>query len=159
VSSAEKSLLQFQLLPAEQALLASAVALGDWLLAQPETTRQQKKIIELLQKALRVIPELPTGIAAEYGFHFRTLNEDSLLYRAWRVALSAAGLEIYSVYTPDQPIEIREKMSHELNFWIKPGETSGHDGHYLAQWIEEVRDPASVRTGALEFAIYAAYFD
>ncbi|MGH7466623.1 MAG: hypothetical protein ACRENP_01420 [Longimicrobiales bacterium] len=159
MSSVEKSLLQFHLDATELPLIAAALGLGEWLLAQPETSRAQRKIIEQMQKALRALPTVPSGLEAEFGFHFRTMQEDALLYRAWRVALSSAGLEIYSVYTPDLPIELREKMSHELNFWIKPGETSGHDGHYLAQWIEEVRNPAALRAGAMEFAIYAAYFD
>ena len=143
----------------EQRLVAAAVALGDWLVAHRETSRKQRKIIEKMQQALRGLPTVPSGVAAEYGFHFRALEGSTILYRAWRVSLSPAGLEIYSVYTPDKPIDIKEKMSHELNFWIKPGETSGHDGHYLAQWIEEARDPAKLRNGSLEFAVYAEHYD
>ncbi len=143
----------------EQRLVAAAVALGDWLVAHRETSRKQRKIIEKIQQALRGLPAVSTDVAAEYGFHFRSLEGSQILYRAWRVSLSAAGLEIYSVYTPDKPIDIRDKMSHELNFWIKPGETSGHDGHFLDEWIEEAKDPALLRNGALEFGVYAEYFD
>jgi hypothetical protein len=143
----------------EQRLVGAALSLGDWLVAHRETSRKQRKIIEKVQQALRGLPAVPSGIAAEYGFHFRTLDGQKLLYRAWRVSLSSAGLEIYSVYSPDTPIDIKDKMSHELNFWIRPGETSGHDGHYLANWIHEVSDPAVLRNGALEFAVFAEYFD
>lgn len=151
--------MQYLLSEQETPLVTAALTLGDWLVAQRETTRQQRKIIQQLQQALRGLPAVPKGVAAEYGFHFRALNGQRMLYRAWKVSLSAAGLEIYSVYTPDQPIELREKMSNELNFWIKPGEASGHDAHYLAEWIDEIRDPAALRNGAFEFEIYAAYFD
>jgi hypothetical protein len=147
------------LIEREQRLVAAAVALGEWLMTYRETSRKQRKIIDKMLQALRALPTVPKGIAAEYGFHFRTLDGPNLLYRAWRVSLSAAGLEIYSVYTPDKPIDIKDKMSHELNFWIRPNETSGHDGHYLAQWIEEAKDPAQMKNGALEFAVYAEYFD
>jgi hypothetical protein len=143
----------------EEPLIVAAVGLGDWLRVQRETTRQQRKLIERLQAALRALPGPVGDLAAEFGFHLHTHNGEGLLYRAWRVSLSGAGLEIYSVYTPDQPIEVTEKMAHELNFWVRPGETSGHDGHYLAEWIEEVRDPARLRQSALSFEVYAAYFD
>jgi hypothetical protein len=155
----EKSPLQFLLSPVEQPLIAAAITLADWLLAQRETTRQQRNVIQRAQQALRGLPTVPAGVAAEYGFHARLLSDESLLYRAWRVSLSQAGLEIYSVYTPDTPIDLRDKMANELNFWIRPGETSGHDGHYRDAWIEEVRDPARFRAGALEFQVYATVFD
>ena len=151
--------VQYLLSQQERPLINAALALGDWLVGLRETSRGQRKIIQKMQEALRTLPEVPRGIAAEYGFHCRVLNGNGLLYRAWKVSLSPAGLEIYSVYTPDQPIEIKDKMTHELNFWIKPGETSGHDGHYRQQWIEEVSNPAALISGAFEFAVYAAYFD
>jgi hypothetical protein len=147
--------MQFEINERERRLVAAAIALGDWLAAYRETSRKQRKIIEKMRQALRGLPAVPAGVEAEYGFHFRTLEGTSILYRAWRVSLSPAGLEIYSVYTPDQQIPLPEKMSHELNFWIKPGESSGHDGRYLDEWIAEVRDPAALRNGALEFAVYA----
>ena len=151
--------LQYQLSQSEQSLVGAALGLADWLVAQRETTRGQRKIIQQLQEALRLLPSVPDGLSAEFGFHFRALNGEGWLYRAWRISFSPAGLEIYSVYTPDQPIDVREKMSNELNFWIRPGETSGHDGHYLAQWIAEVKTPDSLRAGALEFEVHAIYFD
>jgi hypothetical protein len=149
----------FHIAPAEQPLIVAAIQLGDWITAQRDTSRKQRKIVGQVQEALRQLPSIAKGVTAEYGFHLRTLNGTGLLYRAWRVSLSDAGLEIYSVYSPDEKIELTEKMSHELNFWIRPGETSGHNGHYLQQWIEEVADPSSLRTGAFEFAVYASYFD
>ncbi|MGH7459622.1 MAG: hypothetical protein ACREMA_01165 [Longimicrobiales bacterium] len=151
--------MQYLLNDREQPLVAAALAMGDWLVGLRETSRGQRKIIQKVQQALRGLPAVPRGVAAEYGFHCRVLNGNGLLFRAWKVSLSPVGLEIYSVYTPEQPIEIREKMSHELNFWVKPGETSGHDGHYLKEWIAELRDPAALRAGALEFEVYAAHFD
>ena len=148
---------EFRIALPEQELVAAAIRLGDWLLAQRDVTRKQRRIITELQTALRQLPTVP-ALAAEYGFQLRTLNGTGLLYRAWRVSLSRAGLEIYSVYSPDQAIELRDKMSHELNYWVRPGESSGHDGHYRAEWIEEVRDPAGFRVGALEFGVYAEYY-
>jgi hypothetical protein len=128
-------------------------------LKQPEATRKQKKIVQKVLDAMRRVPEVTPNIAAEYGFQLRVLDGSALLYRAWRVSLSSAGLEIYSVYSPDTKIELADKMSHELNYWVKPGEGSGHDGKYLQRWIEEVRDPAQLRPGALEFGVYAENFD
>lgn len=154
-----KRTLQFLISTTEQPLIAAAIELGDWIAAQREVTRKQRRIISEVQQALRQLPKLSKGITGEYGFQLRNLNGDGLLYRAWRVALSPAGLEIYSVYSPDRKIELTEKMANELNYWIRPGETSGHNGHYLAEWIDEVSDPAQFRPESIEFGIYAAYFD
>jgi hypothetical protein len=150
--------VDFRIAPEEQGLITAALALGDWLVQQREAGRKERRIIGEVQQALRALPAVPK-VRAEYGFQLRSLNGKGLLYRAWRVSLSAAGLEIYSVYSPDQKIELIEKMSHELNFWIKPGETSGHDGHYRDQWIAEVSNPSQLRPGAIEFGVYAAYYD
>jgi hypothetical protein len=150
---------EFQIAAAEKPLISAAIQLGDWITAQRDTSRKQRKIVGQVQQALRQLPAVAKGVTAEYGFHLRTMNGDGLLYRAWRVSLSDAGLEIYSVYSPEQKIELTEKMSHELNYWIRPGETSGHNGHYLEQWIDEVSSPDSLRNGAFEFAVYASYFD
>jgi len=140
-------------------MIVAAIALGDWIEKQRETSRKQRKIVKQMQEALRALPNVQKGVAAEYGFQFRTLNGGGLLYRAWRVSLSSAGLEVYSVYSPDQKIELAEKMSHELNYWIRPGETSGHDGRYLQEWIEEVSHPERFRAGSIEFGVYASTFD
>ena len=149
--------MDFRIAPEEQGLIAAAIALGDWLAQQREAGRKERKIIAEMQQGLRALPAVPK-VRAEYGFQLRSLNGNGLLYRAWRVSLSDAGLEIYSVYSPEQKIELVEKMSHELNFWIKPGETSGHDGHYRAEWIEEVKNPAQFRPGSIEFGVFAAYY-
>lgn len=143
----------------ERPLIAAAIQLGDWLLAQREISRKQKKVVTQLLEALRRLPEVSPKIAGEYGFQLQTMVNGGLLYRAWRVSLSPAGLEIYSVYSPEKKIELTEKMSHELNYWIKPGETSGHDGKHVAEWIEEVGNPIRLRPGSLEFGLYAAFYD
>lgn len=122
-------------------------------------SRKQRRIISEVQQALRQLPKASKGITGEYGFQLRNLNGDGLLYRAWRVSLSHAGLEIYSVYSPDRTIELTEKMANELNYWIRPGESSGHNGHYLAEWIDEVSDPDQFRPESIDFGIYASYFD
>jgi hypothetical protein len=150
--------LQFQISETERPLITAAVQLGEWLLAQREINRKQKKIVTQMLDALRRMPEVTDSVAAEFGFQLRTMNEGTLLYRAWRVSLSQAGLEIYSVYSPDKKIELADKMMHELNYWVKPGEGSGHDGRYIEEWIAEVREPERLKPGALEFALYAAYF-
>ena len=150
--------MEFRIAPEEKGLITAALALGDWLAQQREASRKERRIIAEMQQALRALPAVPK-VRAEYGFHLRTLNGNGLLYRAWRVSLSNAGLEIYSVYSPDQKIELVEKMAHELNFWIRPGEDSGHNGHYRTEWIAEVSNPALLRPGALEFGLYAAYYD
>ena len=38
-------------------------------------------------------------------------------------------------------------------------EVIGHDGHYREEWISEVSNPAQLRPGAIEFGVYAAYYD
>ena len=151
--------MKFEIAESERPLISAAVALGEWLLAQRDINRKQKKIVTQMLEQLRQLPEVPPRVAAEYGFQLRMLKGGSVLYRAWRVSLSPAGLEIYSVYTPDTKIELIEKMAHELNYWIRPGEASGHDGHNMMEWIAEVRDPLELKPGALEFGLYAAYFD
>jgi hypothetical protein len=151
--------LEYLIATNEKPLITAAIDLGDWITAQREISRKQRKIINEVQQALRQLPRFSRGVTGEYGFQLRNLNGDGMLYRAWRVSLSPAGLEIYSVYSPDRKIELTEKMSHELNFWIRPGETSGHNGHYLEEWIDEVSDPDRFKPESIEFGIYASYFD
>ncbi len=148
----------FQIAPEEQPLVGAAIALGEWVTQQREAGRKDRKIVGEMLQALRALPAV-SKVRGEFGFQYRTLNGNGLLYRAWRVSLSDAGLEIYSVYSPDEKIELKDKMSHELNFWIRPGEGSGHDGHYRAQWIEEVKNPAQFRPGSIEFGVFASYYD
>lgn len=140
----------------DRPLIDAALKLGDWILDQPDTGRGQKKAVTALQDALRCLPGRPPWIIAEYGFHVRYESQDGKgLYRAWRVALSPAGLEIYSVYSPDVKIDIEEKLTHELNFWLRPSRDSRHDGYYFDEWISEVADPDQFRTDGGLFGVMA----
>jgi hypothetical protein len=140
----------------EEPLLNAALGLGDWLLAQNSISRQQTKAIVSLQDALRSLPRTPPPMIAEYGFHARWESADGNgLYRAWRVAFSPSGLEIYSVYSPDARIDFDDKVAHELNFWQRPSHPATHDGFYYEQWIEEVGDPDRFRKDAAVFGIIA----
>jgi hypothetical protein len=151
-----KQAMMYKLRQQDQELIHAAITLGDWILAQRETTRSQRKAVTALQDALRKLPDAPPGIIAEYGFHARWESADGKgLYRAWRVSLSPAGLEIFSVYSPDEKIEYEEKLSHELNYWLRPERTNKHDGFYVAEWIEEVRDPARFREPGALFGLMA----
>jgi hypothetical protein len=144
----------------EEPLLRAALGLGDWLLAQSGVSRQQKKAIAALQEALRSLPGTPPPMVAEYGFHARWESADgSGLYRAWRVALSPSGLEIYSVYSPDTSIEFEDKVANELNFWQRPSHAPTHDGFYYDEWIAEVGDPDRFRSDAAVFGILAELDD
>jgi hypothetical protein len=146
----------YELRPGDRPLIEAALRLGDWILARPDVTDRQRAAVGVLQAALRGLPAAPPNLIAEYGFHVRYDPENGGgLYRAWRVSLSPAGLEIYSVYSPDQKIEREEKLSHELNFWLRPNRVSRHDGFYVAEWIEEVNDPDRFRAGAADFTIVA----
>jgi hypothetical protein len=140
----------------DEPLLRAALGLGDWLLAQNGVSRQQRKAIVALQEALRALPGTPSLTIAEYGFHARWESADGRgLYRAWRVALSPSGLEIYSVYSPDEKIEFEEKVAHELNFWQRPAHPATHDGFYYGEWIDEVGDPDRFRKDAAVFGMMA----
>ncbi|MGH7500608.1 MAG: hypothetical protein ACREL7_02510 [Longimicrobiales bacterium] len=148
--------MTYILRPDDRPLVEAAVRLGDWILEQ-RVSRKERKAIEKLQHALRNIEHAAGGFTAEYGFEARFGTEEGAgVYRAWRVTLSPAGLEIFSVYSPDRKIELVEKIARELDFWLRPGSgESTHDGHYVEQWIDEVRDPARVRAEAALFSILA----
>ncbi len=146
----------YALRPADEPLIQAALRLGDWILAQSGVSRAQRKAVTKLQTALRALPRAPGGMIAEYGFHVRYESPDGKgLYRAWRVAISPAGLELYSVYSPDQKIELEEKLSHELNFWLRPERPSNQDGYYYEQWIQEVSNPDNFRDPAALFGFTA----
>jgi hypothetical protein len=149
--------MDYLLRPQDEALIRAALDLGDWILAQRETTRAQRRAVTALQEALRELPAAPRPIVAEYGFEVRWDPPDGKggLYRAWRVSLSPAGLEIFSVYSPDEKIEYEDKLSHELNFWLRPARESRHDGYNCDLWMEEVRDPARFRGNGALFGVVA----
>jgi len=150
--------MDYRLRPQDEALIRAALDLGDWILAQPETTKAQRRAVTALQEALRQLPAAPPPIVAEYGFEVRWEPPDATsgLYRAWRVSLSPAGLEIFSVYSPDEKIEYEDKLAHELNFWLRPARLSRHDGYNTDLWIDEVRDPARFRGNGALFGVVAA---
>jgi hypothetical protein len=148
--------MTYTLRPEDRRLIEAAVRLGDWILQQG-VSRTQRKAVEALQKALANLKRAPAGITAEYGFEARFgIDDGKGVYRAWRVGLSPGGLEIFSVYSPDRQIGIEEKVANELDFWLRPGGgESAHDGFYVEQWIEDVRDPARIRAEATLFAVIA----
>jgi hypothetical protein len=150
--------VSYVLRPQDQALIDAAIQLGDWILAQREAGRSQRKAVAALQDALRKLPGEPPDMVAEYGFHARWESADGKgLYRAWRVSLSPAGLEIFSVYSPDEKIEYEDKLSHELNYWLRPGRENKHDGFYVAEWMEEVRTPERFREPGVLFGLIAEH--
>ena len=148
--------MTYVLRPEDQRLVEAALRLGDWILAQ-KPSRKERKAVEKLQAALRDLNAAPTNLIAEFGIEARYgIDEDNGLYRSWRVGLSPAGLEIFSVYSPDRKIEFEEKIAHELDFWLRPGVgPSDHDGFYVAEWLEEVRYPDRIRAEATLFSIIA----
>jgi len=145
--------------PDDERLLRAAIALGDWILARDGTTRRQKDAVKRLQDALRELPGTPPPIIAEYGFHVRyeTALDGRGLYRAWRVALSPSGIEIYSVYSPDEGIDFEDKVARELNFWQRPHRPASSDGTYFDEWIEEVSDPDRFMEGSAMFGVMAEF--
>lgn len=148
----------YTLRPEDEPLLSAALGLGDWILAQNDVSRKQKKAVGALQDALRSVPGTPPPLIAEYGFHARWAQPDGTgLYRAWRVALSPSGIEIYSVYSPDEKIEFEDKVAHELNFWQRPSHPASHDGFYYEEWIGEVADPDRFRENATLFGFMAEF--
>jgi hypothetical protein len=148
--------MTYILRPDDRPLIEAALRLGDWILGE-KISRKQRKAVEALQDAIRSLERAPERITAEYGIEARYgIEEGAGVYRAWRVGLSPAGLEIFSVYTPDKKIEFEEKIANELNFWLRPGAgPSSHDGFYVRQWIDEVRDPGRIRTEATLFSVVA----
>lgn len=150
--------MPYVLRPQDESLIRAALELGDWILAQREVSRSQRKAILALQDALRGLPALPAPMVAEYGFHVRRESPDGKgIYRAWRVSLSPAGIEIFSVYSPDEKIEYEDKLSHELNYWLRPDRESKHDGFYCEEWMAEVRSPEQFRENGALFGIMAEH--
>lgn len=142
--------------PEDAPLLHAAVGLGDWILAQRGVSRRQKRAVAALQDALRSLPGTPPPLIAEYGFHARWESPDGKgLYRAWRVALSPSGIEIYSVFSPDEKIEFEDKVARELNFWQRPAKPATHDGFFYEEWIDEVSNPDQFRRTAALFECMA----
>jgi len=150
--------VSYVLRPQDRVLIDAAIRLGDWIAGQREATRSQRKAVAALQEALRQLPARPPDMVAEYGFHARWESEDGKgLYRAWRVSFSPAGLEIFSVYSPDEKIEYEDKLSHELNYWLRPGRENKHDGFYVAEWTQEVQTPEHFREPGVLFGVIAEY--
>jgi hypothetical protein len=144
--------------PEDEPLLRAAIGLGDWIVAQRGVSRKQKRAVAALQDALRSLPGTPPPMIAEYGFHARwEPPAGDGLYRAWRVALSPSGIEIYSVFSPDEKIEFEDKVARELNFWQRPARPATHDGFFYEQWIEEVSDPNRFRQDAALFECMAEF--
>ena len=151
------AVLKYDIRPQDEALVEAAIGLGDWILAQESTTRAQRRAVVSLQKALRGLPWAEgTAETIEYGFHVRTDPPDGRgLYRAWRVMMGPSGLEIFSVYSPDAPIDIESKGERELNLWIRPDRTNAHDGYYYEEWMAEVARPEQFRLPDTLFGIHA----
>lgn len=148
--------MSYVLRPLDQSLIRAALGLGDWIQAQSELSKSQRRAVAALQDALRALPQTPPPIVAEYGFHVRWESPDGNgLYRAWRVSLSPAGLEIFSVYSPDEKIEYEDKLAHELNYWLRPARECKHDGFYFQEWIEEVSRPERFRENGGLFGFVA----
>lgn len=148
--------MTYILRPDDRPLIDAALRLGDWILGE-RLSRKQRKAVEKLQDAIRDLERGPQRLTAEYGIEARYgIEEGRGIYRAWRVGLSPAGLEIFSVYSPDKKIEFEEKIANELNFWLRPGAgASAHDGFYVREWIDEVQDPARIRAEATLFSVIA----
>lgn len=143
--------MYFQLKPEDEPLTKAALGMGDWLLAHPSTTEEQKTAILLLQEGLRRLPAMTPGLDAEYGFSI-VADEGVLvgLYRSWQVSLYPPGnLDITSLYTPfpypsDQQewYELaHEMMAHELSFEIRAGKSHNIGTYYFEEWIAEVGSP------------------
>lgn len=60
--------MEFQIKPEDEPLIQAAIGMGDWLLAHPDTTEEQKQAIVLLQDGLRHLPAIMPGLDAAYGF-------------------------------------------------------------------------------------------
>lgn len=153
--------LKYDIRPQDEALVEAAIDLGDWILSQKSTSRSQRRAVVALQKALRGLPWVEwSAETIEYGFHVRVEPPDGPgLYRAWRVMLGPSGLEIFSVYSPDAPIDIESKGERELNLWIRPDRPNSHDGYYFEEWIAEVARPDQFRGTGVLFGIHAVVMD
>jgi hypothetical protein len=153
--------LKYDIRPQDEALVEAAIALGDWILVQKSTSRGQRRAVVALQKGLRGLPWAEwSPETIEYGFHVRTDPPDGRgLYRAWRVMMGPSGLEIFSVYSPDTPIDIESKGERELNLWIRPDRPNSHDGYYYEEWMSEVSRPEEFRGPDVVFGIHAEIMD
>jgi hypothetical protein len=151
--------MQYDIRPQDRPLVLAALELGDWILGQEGITEPQRDAVQALQSALFRLPDASPEIAGEYGFNVRYGDDAGSLYRAWGVSLSRAGLEIYSVYSPDPRIDLWEEMTHELDFWLRPGADNQHDGFYFGEWIDEVREPLRHQIAGADFQIQAELYE
>ncbi len=143
--------MEFQIKPEDEPLIQAAIGMGDWLLAHPDTTKEQKQAIVLLQDGLRRLPAVTPGLNADYGFSIAA-TEDAVtgIDRGWSVSLyPPCNLDIGNYYTPFPYPEgekewmelVHEMMAHELFYEIQAGK-SCHDGtYYYDEWITEAGSP------------------
>jgi len=80
--------MEFQIKLEDKPLIQAAIGMGDWLLAHPDTTEEQKQAIVLLQEGLRRLPAVTPGLDADYGFSI-VAAEDAVvgIDRSWSVSL------------------------------------------------------------------------
>ncbi|EGW23211.1 hypothetical protein [Methylobacter tundripaludum] len=59
---------KFVIFPEDEKVIEAAIKLGDWIACQPETTNEEKAIVQEVQAALRKLPEVTFGLSADYEF-------------------------------------------------------------------------------------------
>lgn len=151
--------MEFQIKPEDEPLIQAAIGMGDWLLAHPDTTEDQKQAIVLLQEGLRRLPAVTPGLDAAYGFEIWTGEHEPVgLDRAWEVTLYPPGiLEIFSIYTPHPyPADIQDMTQFELMFRLEAGQPNFADVFYADEWITEVNAPEAFLQDGAGFEIDAS---
>jgi hypothetical protein len=143
--------MEFQIKPEDEPLIQAAIGMGDWLLAHPDTTEEQKQAIVLLQDGLRRLPAVTLGLNADYGFSIISADDAVVgLNRSWSVSLYPPyRLDIGNCYNPfpypegdeDYMALVHKMMAHELFYEIEAGKPNNIGTYYYEEWIAEVASP------------------
>lgn len=138
--------------PEDQPIIAAAIGLADWLLAQPTLTGNNAQTVRALQDALRSLPTVVVPSVMSYALNVSEGRGDEGLHREWCVALFApdpgrTSLEIFSLYNPSpMPSAVGDPafwdmVQNEDGFYWDTKQAPRYTADQFARWIEEVRNP------------------
>ena len=143
----------FAIEPADLPILEAAIALGDWIKSQDDTSAIDRAIVESVQEALRRLPEATESVNGEYEVRVVTREDDRKVLRLWSVGITDRTLDIALIHGTEPPSSPWEDDAHELELSLGYDWGPLRDLHCADEWIGGALDPDSLRRGAEEFEI------
>lgn len=148
---------KFAIFPEDEKVIEAAIKLGDWIVFQPETTNEEKAIVQEVQAALRKLPEVTLGLSADYEFSATSIEVENWdgkepvpkgEERLWSVSYSqgqdanrevCAIVEIFNIFHPYPRRYYEEFAGDEMEFYLykrsteKPMDSTKED-HSITEW-------------------------